>query len=189
MPQWNIHGTAQVLGLGLMFRCIAICFVVAVVVVSSLGGGEGAWRQQWGMLAYESRPDGKEEQWICRSRVAPLIHTLFYFNIKSPPGENLPLCMWLISSGCGRLCASSKAMKSHWSSLLCYLQSSFIWEHRHWSPAPDWAKWHWQVPRVCVQWSFPECCGGKGQHRERMNLQGDAEHQQDLAAGAQVPWP
>lgn len=30
---------------------------------------------------------------------------------------------------------------------------------------------------------------GKGQHRERMNLQGDAEHQEDLAAGAQVSWP
>lgn len=51
------------IGLGLMFHCIAICFVVeVVVVVFSLGGGEGAWRQQGGMLAYEPSPDGKEEQ-------------------------------------------------------------------------------------------------------------------------------
>lgn len=57
MPQWNIHGTAQVLGLGLMFRCIAVCFVVAVVVVffpwKGWGSMEaavrdaGIWVQTW----------------------------------------------------------------------------------------------------------------------------------------------
>lgn len=64
MPQWNI----QVLGSGLMFRCIAICFVVAVVVFFPLegvrehgGSSEGRWHMGPDLMEKSSESAGAEQ--------------------------------------------------------------------------------------------------------------------------------